>query len=191
MIHEGVVSTCNADGGAHLTPLGFRRDGERVELAPFLPSVTHDNLLRTGRAVMCLTDDVRVIAGCLTGRRDWPVVALAAGGWRLRDCLSHLELEVVAHMADAQRPRFACRVRASGTHGAFAGFNRAQAAVVEGAILVSRLDFIAPEKLAREFAYLTIAIDKTAGPREREAWQWLLDAVADHPRHRLTMETNP
>jgi hypothetical protein len=28
------------------------------------------------------------------------------------------------------------------------------------------------------FAYTGIAIEKTAGPREREAWTWLLDAVA-------------
>ena len=26
--------------------------------------------------------------------------------------------------------------------------------------------------------YLAIAIDKTAGPAEREAWQWLLEAFA-------------
>jgi hypothetical protein len=30
-------------------------------------------------------------------------------------------------------------------------------------------------------AYLQIAIDKTAGPTELEAWQWLRDAV-DHFR---------
>jgi uncharacterized protein len=29
-------------------------------------------------------------------------------------------------------------------------------------------------------AYLQIAIDKTAGPAEHEAWGWLIDAVARH-----------
>jgi len=29
-------------------------------------------------------------------------------------------------------------------------------------------------------AYLQIAIDKTAGPEEREAWGWLLGAVLRH-----------
>lgn len=28
--------------------------------------------------------------------------------------------------------------------------------------------------------YLQIAIDKTAGPEEREAWEWLRAAVAQH-----------
>jgi hypothetical protein len=36
------------------------------------------------------------------------------------------------------------------------------------------------EKIDREFAYLQIAIDKTAGPSELEAWQWLRDAVVKH-----------
>jgi hypothetical protein len=34
------------------------------------------------------------------------------------------------------------------------------------------------EKIDREIAYLEIAIDKTAGPDEREAWGWLMDAIA-------------
>jgi hypothetical protein len=29
-------------------------------------------------------------------------------------------------------------------------------------------------------SYLQIAIDKTAGPEEREAWQWLRAAVVQH-----------
>jgi hypothetical protein len=28
-----------------------------------------------------------------------------------------------------------------------------------------------------EIAYLSIAIDKTAGPSEQQAWQWLMEAV--------------
>ena len=37
-----------------------------------------------------------------------------------------------------------------------------------------------PQKLDSEMAYLQIAIDKTAGPEEREAWGWLVDAVKRH-----------
>ena len=59
----------------------------------------------------------------------------------------------------------------------FRGFNRAQAAVVEAAILVSRLHMLPAEKIDREMAYLAIAIDKTAGPAEREAWSWLVERI--------------
>jgi uncharacterized protein len=64
------------------------------------------------------------------------------------------------------------------SHAPFLGFNRAQAAVIEAAILVSRLDMLPREKVEQEIAYLEIAIAKTAGDAEREAWGWLMERVA-------------
>ena len=189
MIFEGVITTRNANGSAHVTPMGFERDGYHIVIAPFVPSTTLNNIAREGKAVMNLTDDVRVIAGCLTGRRDWPVVvADVIEGWRLSACLAHLELAVEQRYGHNERPRFACRIVHEVSHAAFRGFNRAQGAVVEAAILISRLDWIAPEKLALEMAYLNIAVSKTAGPWELTAWQWLLAAAAEHPRHHLQLE---
>jgi hypothetical protein len=52
--------------------------------------------------------------------------------------------------------------------------------VVEAAILVSRLHMLPSEKIEREIGYLQIAIDKTAGPRERQAWDWLMQRIAEH-----------
>ncbi|MEO8009755.1 MAG: DUF447 domain-containing protein, partial [Betaproteobacteria bacterium] len=66
-----------------------------------------------------------------------------------------------------------CREVAHVTHGAFGGFNRAQSAVIEAAILVSRLNMLPQEKIDTEMAYLAIGVEKTAGPRELEAWGWL------------------
>ena len=190
MIFEGVITTTNEDGSAHVTPMGFVREIGTVTVAPFVPSTTLDNLRRHRAAVMSLMDDVRIIAGCLTSRRDWPVVrAVDVDGWRLADCLAHLEMEVVEQTEDSERPEFRCRVVAEETHRAFRGFNRAQAAVIEASILVSRLDWLPPEKVAVEMAYLTLAVEKTAGERERLAWKWLVDAVAHHPRHRIKTET--
>ncbi len=45
-------------------------------------------------------------------------------------------------------------------------------------MLVSRLHLLPRAKVESEMAYLQIAIDKTAGPAEREAWEWLQEAVA-------------
>jgi len=50
--------------------------------------------------------------------------------------------------------------------------------VIEAAILISRLDMLPREKIEQEIAYLQIAISKTAGTAEREAWQWLMETVA-------------
>jgi hypothetical protein len=36
------------------------------------------------------------------------------------------------------------------------------------------------EKIEAEIVYLSIAIEKTAGPDEREAWGWLMEKVKAH-----------
>lgn len=97
---------------------------------------------------------------------------------RLAGALAHAELAVDHATEDEQRPRFRCRVLRVALHAPFLGFNRAQAAVIEAAILVSRLEMLPPDKIEREIAYLQIAVDKTAGAAEQEAWQWLMDRIA-------------
>lgn len=187
MILEGIVCTVNEQGLSHLTPLGYRQESEKIVLAPFVPSNTLDNLRGLGAATLSLTDDVRIFAGCLTGRREWPLVrADAIDGWRLADCLAHQELTVVEVIEDDVRPTFLCQIEQFQTHRPFLGFNRAQAAVVEAAILATRLEWLEPEKVLNELIYLSIAIKKTAGPREREAWQWLVDEINSHPSHHHT-----
>lgn len=184
LIHEAVITTLSPTGGTHITPLGYRCEGSRVVLAPFVPSATLDNLQRHPQAVLNFTTDVRIIAGALTGRRDWPVTAATRVQVpRLVDCLAHWELQVVATREDPARPCFECERVHEANHAPFPGFNRAQAAVLELAILVSRLDWLPAEQVRAERAYLQRAVDKTAGPQEEEAWAWLTGAVDAHPRH--------
>ena len=92
--------------------------------------------------------------------------------------MAHSEVEVAEVVEDELRPRFRCRTVHEAGHAPFLGLNRAQAAVLEAAILVSRLHMLPAEKVEGELRYLKIAIDKTAGEAEREAWGWLMAAVA-------------
>ncbi|MDQ2802456.1 MAG: DUF447 family protein [Pseudomonadota bacterium] len=178
MIRETVVTTVSAAGKVHVAPFGLIEEAGGWVIAPFRPSVTLDNLLAVPFLVANYVADVRVIAGCLTGRRDWPCLAsCVVPPPRLAAALAHAELEVASIEDDATRPRFHCRVVDLHTHAPFRGFNRAQGAVLEAAILVSRLGMLPREKVEREIAYLQIAVDKTAGPQELEAWQWLMEAV--------------
>lgn len=186
MIYETIVVTRSAVGEVHVTPLGMREEGVFMVLAPFRPSATLDNLLATRCATVNLTDDVRVFAGCLTGRRDWPVLASRhIGTPYLAAALTHREIEVVQVEDDEVRPRLYCRSLHEAAHAPFRGFNRAQASVIEAAILVSRLHMLAQEKIDAEMAYLQIAIDKTAGPAELEAWGWLVARVEEYRRSRI------
>jgi hypothetical protein len=45
--------------------------------------------------------------------------------------------------------------------------------VIEAAILSTRLQMLPAEKIRAEIAYLAIAVEKTAGPAEAEAWSWI------------------
>jgi hypothetical protein len=179
MIRETVVVTTDDSGRAHIAPLGLIAEGEYWVIAPFLPSTTLENLRVRPFAVANLTDDARVFAGCLTGRRNWPLVATAAG-FRLAETLVHWELEVVEVREDELRPRFVCRVARAEAHAPFDGFNRAFAAVVEAAILTSRLDLLPRAVVEAEFARLKVIVAKTGGPCESEAFGWLEAKVVAH-----------
>jgi hypothetical protein len=218
LIYETVVTTVSPAGAVHIAPMGVRYVGDAVVLMPFRPSTTLANIEASGRAVLNLLTDVRVFAGCVTGHRHWPTVALpdladdaavdpaGAGAhdladnpavsradtrtndrpvlWpadqRLAAALGHEQLRLIDHNHDPQRPVLHLRRAAAAQHGRFAGMNRAQAAVVEGAVLVSRLFMLPRAKVESEWTWLQIAIDKTAGPAELEAWGWLDQAVRQH-----------
>jgi len=190
MIRETIVTTLNADDTVQIAPMGVRARGDQFIIAPFRPSTTLENLKRSGAAVINMTDDVRIFAGCLTGRYDWPTVPVQViKGRRLQDPLSHIEVEVVRMEEDDTRPRFFCAVRNRETHRPFQGFNRAQHAVLEAAILVSRLHLLPADKIDAEIKYLQSAVDKTAGDAEREAWEWLLTRISEFRKQQAPKES--
>ena len=180
-ILETIVTTRAPDGRTHIAPMGLREQEGLALLAPFRPSTTLEYILASRCAVVNATDDVRVFAGCIAGRRDWPLVpADKVAGVRLAGALAHTELTLERIEEDGSRPRLFLRPVHRAVHAPFSGFNRAQAAVIEAAVLVSRLHLLPPEKIDAELAYLAIAIEKTAGPAEQEAWGWLLEHIARH-----------
>ncbi|MGH8548494.1 MAG: DUF447 domain-containing protein [Methylococcales bacterium] len=178
MIREIIVTSWNKAGRTHIAPMGIHDHGQQILVMPFKPSTTLDNILETGYAVMNYTDDVRIFAGCLTGHRNWPLCNTEwIEGKRLSEALAHTELKLVDIDDDAQRPRLVCEALHEASHHPFRGFNRAQFSVLEAAILVSRLHLLPPEKVATEIGYLRIGLDKTAGERELEAWDWLMQRI--------------
>lgn len=178
---EVIVTTVSPAGEVHIAPMGIREEENLVLLQPFRPSKTLDNVLTSGCAVVNYSDDVRIFAGCLTGRRKWATVpADKVTGCRLEAPLAHRELQLERIENDEVRPKLWCRSAAFQSHAPFRGFNRAQAAVLEAAILVSRLDRLPRAKVEAEVQYLTISISKTAGPAELEAWGWLMERIEAH-----------
>jgi hypothetical protein len=65
-----------------------------------------------------------------------------------------------------------------GTGREFLGFNRACGAVLEASILASRVRRLGVQAVTAELDRLQVAVDKTAGPREREAMELVRRHVA-------------
>jgi hypothetical protein len=97
------------------------------------------------------------------------VVLQAACSWR--------ELEIHSIDDTPPRSRIEARVVHRGTHREFIGFNRARHAVLEAAILATRTHLLPAEQIQEEYARLQVIVDKTAGPREREAMALLTEYV--------------
>lgn len=178
MILETIITSIDHDGKPHVAPFGVRMENENIIISPYKPSHTLENILASKVAVMSNTDDVRVFAGALTGRQPWTLIPTnQVNGFRLKNCLAHTELQLLKVRDDALRPQLVMQQIISENHAAFKGFNRAQAAVLELAVLVSRLDRLPKAKVESELQYLQIAIDKTAGEIEHEAWSWLIEKI--------------
>lgn len=181
MIFETIIISTNAKGEAHVTPFGVKHEDDFIVVSPFKPSKTLDNILLSKSATMNMTDDVRMFAGALTNRQPWHLLsANKINGFRLADCLCHVELTLVDVRDDNIRPQLIMQRIETQQYEAFKGFNRAQAAVIELAVLTSRLHMLPHEKIQSELNYLQIAMDKTAGERELEAWGWLIEKVTTY-----------
>ncbi len=187
MIQEVIVTTQNSEGQTHIAPMGVHINGEEFIILPFRPSTTLENILQLNTAVINYCDDVRIFAGCLTGRRDWPLSKTTnIVGNYISSVLAHKELELIRIEEDEIRPKLIFKTIHTANHAPFKGFNRAQYAVLEAAILVSRLTILPLEKIETEIEYLRIGLDKTAGENEREAWDWLMELIDQHKK-----EQNP
>ncbi len=182
MILEGIVTTVNADGTANISPMGPLVDEQITQfvLRPYKTSRTYQNLRRMGQGVLHVTDDVELLARAAVHRLD-PLPKLAKAkkvrGFVLTDACRWYEFQVSSLDDRADRTTIACKVIARGRIRDFFGFNRAKHAVVEAAILATRLDYQPPDQILDEFRRLAVIVEKTAGPQERRAFQVLDEYV--------------
>ena len=181
MIYEVIISTMNEDGSSHVAPMGVSQKADFVVLKPFKPSKTLDNILTQKTAVMNIVTDVRVFAGVVTGRSNFNLVALPCDkGFFLKDALSYLTLSLAEIHDDEIRSTLYMN-KVNVIHlSSFKGFNRAQAAIIEASVLMSRLDLLSQDKIKQEIKYLEIAISKTAGKKEIQAWEWLMEKYENY-----------
>jgi hypothetical protein len=188
MILEGILTTLNADGRPNIAPMGATVDEPgreplaRIILRPFLTTVSYANLRRTGQAVFHVTDDVHLLARAAVGPVD-PLPEMrpaeAVEGRILTDACRWYALRVRRRDDSPPRAEIETEVVEAGRIRDFFGFNRAKAAVVEAAILATRVHLLPAEVILAELARLAVLVEKTGGRAERAAFALLEDYVHD------------
>lgn len=182
MIVETVTTTINPDGAVNCAAMGVEWGEEAIVIKPYRATRTLRNLERSGAAVVNLTDDILLFCEAALGDPHPPTRrAEAVEGAVLADACSWREVAVEAIDASGPRARVTARVVGRGTGREFVGFSRASGAVLEASILASRVRRLPADEIRADLARLAVVVDKTAGPRERAAW----DRVIRHVRAAL------
>lgn len=178
MILEGIVTTVGEDGAVNIAPMGPRVDADfkRLLLRPFKTAQTYKNLKHLGEGVFHVTDDVLLLAQAAVGQIEEPPMMIPATrvqGFILQDTCRFYEFAVERIHDSDERTEIKARVVASGRQRDFFGFNRAKHAIVEAAILATRLQLLPRDEILKDFDRYRVWVEKTGGQRERQAFAFL------------------
>jgi hypothetical protein len=181
---EGVVTTLNNDGTPNIAPMGPIVDAnfERLLLRPFRTSITYKNLKRSGEGVLHVTDDVELLARAAVSQLETaPAVrqAEAVNGVILLDACRWYAFRVLSLDDREDRTAIVARVVDRGRQRDFFGFNRAKHAVVEAAILATRIGIVDADTIVGELNRLAAPVEKTGGLQERRAFEFLREYVRE------------
>jgi uncharacterized protein len=171
-IVETVTTTINPDGTVNCAAMGVEWGDEIIVIKPFPSTRTLRNLRATGAAVVNLTDDILLFTqAALADPQPATQPTTTIDGAVLAEACSWREVTVEAIDESGPRARVTTRVVGRGVGREFIGFNRACHAVLEASIIASRAQLLPPEEIRAELERLQVLVDKTAGPREREAME--------------------
>ena len=184
MILEGIVTTLNARGEVNIAPMGPLVDASMTTLLlrPFKTSTTWQNLQLLPCGVFHVVDDVLLLARAAIGRLEQLPEMFPAekvNGMVLAGACRWYEFEIDQADNSQERSSLQARVLHCGRLRDFFGFHRARHAVLEAAILATRVHLLPPAEIAAQLTALEIPVQKTAGPDEREAFALLKAYIRD------------
>jgi hypothetical protein len=182
MILEGIVTSQDASGELNVAPMGPIVDESMstLLLRPFQTSRTYRNLKEHPQGVLHVTDNVLLLAKAAIGQIESEPETFPAEkiqGRILKSACRWYEFEVEELDDSEERTRIVCRVVHTGRLRDFFGFNRAKHAVLEAAILATRVHILPAQEIRDQFAALKTPVEKTAGPDEHAAFELLSEFV--------------
>jgi hypothetical protein len=133
-----------------------------------------------GEGVFHVTDDVLLLARAAVGQLETQPPTFDArcvAGRILADACRWYELRIAEIDDSAERVTMTADIVDRGTSREFFGFNRAKHAVIEAAILATRVEFLPHDEILAELDRLASPVEKTAGPQETEAFAFLTQYI--------------
>ncbi len=178
MILETIFSTIDKTGTPNFAPMGIEWNEDIVFVRPFRDTQTCRNLLAVRRGVANFSDNALAYVQCgLYGDVLQHFPAGSIPGVVMEDACSWLELAVTSDGGDDERAEFQCRVLSKGWQRDFLGFCRAANAVIEAAIMATRLTFLDSGKVAEDLNRYMKIVSKTGGEKEKQAIQLVQDYI--------------
>ena len=183
MLIEGLMTTCSEKGDVNVAPMGpiVHGDYERLTLRPFAGSTTFENLCSTRRGVFHVVDRIDVIAESAIRRlKHLPQVfpATKIDGVVLDDCCRWFEFQITECDLADQRSVMRASIVAQGNVRPFFGLNRARHAVLEVAILATRVHLLEQSDVEAQISIHKSAVQKTGGDAERESFAMLEEYIS-------------
>ena len=149
MILEGLLTIQTEDDGVHTAAMGPEisdsRSINQLILKPFQSSRTSDLLSALPEGVFHLTDNVLLFAQAVTGTLSHDLRIRPADtvrGWILEDVCEAFEFRIEKSDTSHDRSKLYATIQKAHSVRPFRGFNRASHAVIEAAILFSRIQFL-------------------------------------------------
>ncbi len=182
MIVEGVLTSLDSTGNLNVAPMGPVVEGDfcALVLRPFQTSTTFKNLNETQCGVFHVVDTVEILAQAAIAKlTKYPATHPAAriDGRVLIDCCRWFEFRIVTQDLSAERSVMNAEIVAQGERRPFLGFNRARHAVLEAAILATRVHLLSPNEITTQMSFLKSAVEKTGEAAETRSFAMLQNHI--------------
>ena len=183
MMLEGIVSSRNRQGELNIAPMGplVNLEMSQFVLRPFQTSRTFHNLKENRCGVFHVVDDVLLLAKAAISQLDelpntFPAEQIE--GDVISSACRWYEFQIDTIDESADRTVMHASVVHHGRIRDFFGLNRAKHAVLEAAILATRIHIIEKHDLQTQYRALAEIVKKTAGPEEHTAFHLLEEYIS-------------
>lgn len=172
MIIETIVSTVNSAGEPNFAPMGFiPLSKEAGLLRPFKGTHTYDNLKEQGAGVINVVDDVLLfVETALYSAVPPHLPATFVQAPLLKEATTCYEFKVTDFQGNGERAEVSVEILLRSNRRYFLGYCRATFAVLEAAILVTRLDLLGSARVVESMKFFGELVNKTGGEREKRAF---------------------